>query len=295
MQFITLTTDLGLKDYYVASIKSIIYQQCKNDIRLIDLSHGIKPFDVSEAAFVISQAYQSFPENSIHIIGVDPEPIIGSPTDSSLPSILVYDNHYFVSNDNGFFGALVKYGESAKLYTVSDILPKRNEFTTPIKSLLVPIASRLANGEPIESFATPIDHYKKALVNLPITQENLIVGTIIYVDGYGNAITNIDKQLFDAIGTDSPFQIHIRRGSSSNVGNIIDEISTSYGDVPQGEKVALFNENQLLEIAINRGANNAAGGAQKLLGLQKGDSIRVDFAPRGSKNTLDELFNTQFG
>lgn len=108
----------------------------------------------------------------------------------------------------------------------------------------------------------------------------------MHIDEYGNIITNIDKQLFERTGNDSPFIIYFKKKDY-----YVDTISGAYNEVPQGEKLALFNENDLLEIAINRGANKSTGGAEQLFGLHLGDMIRVEFTPKGSRETIDSFFS----
>ena len=102
MQIITLTTDMGLQDYYVASLKGTILTLNPEAI-IVDISHSVKPFNISEAAYYISSCYRNFPKGTVHVIGVDDEPIVNfSGTDGSFPSILKFEGHYFISNDNGF-------------------------------------------------------------------------------------------------------------------------------------------------------------------------------------------------
>lgn len=287
MRFITLTTDMGLKDYYVASLKASILQQCNDPIHLIDITHEVQPFDVAEAAFHVSQAFRSFPDGSIHIIGVDSEPIFNfGNAEGSFPSIMVLNNQYFVSNDNGFFGVLARFGEDARFYRIEDVLSNPKGFKFPTKNMLVPIACKLANGEKIENLATLYPSYKKAFATIPVIEEHLIKGSIIHFDKFGNAITNIDADLFQKIGNNAPFIIKFREGESYK----IDVISKTYNEVPDGEKLATFNENGLLEIAINRGANQSTGGAQKLFALRKNDVVRIEFMPRDSRTSLQELF-----
>lgn len=280
MQFITLTTDLGLSDHYVATIKAAILQLCSSPIHLIDLTHDVMPFDVAEAAFHVSQAYSSFPDGTIHIIGVDSEPIFNfGNSEGSFPSVMVMNNQYFISNDNGFFGVLARANHSYSFYRIEDVLSSPKGFKFPTKNMLVPIAAKIVNGEKIEDIATPHSTFKKAFASVPVIEEFLIKGAIIHFDKFGNAITNIDSDLFQKIGGNAPFVIKIREGESYK----IDVISKTYNEVPEGEKVALFNENGLLEIAINKGANERNGGAQKLFALRKNDTIRIEFMPRGSK------------
>lgn len=287
MQFITLTTDMGLKDYYVATLKAAILQQCNGPVHLIDITHEVQPFDVAEAAFHVSQSYKNFPEGTIHIVGVDSEPVFNfGNSEGSFPSVMIMDNQYFVSNDNGFFGVLSRFGQNYQFYRIEDVLSNPKGFKFPTKNILVPIACKLANGENIEALATPYPTFKKAFASVPVIEEHLIKGSIIHFDKFGNAITNIDADLFQKIGNNAPFIIKFREGESYK----IDIISKTYNEVPDGEKLAIFNENGLLEIAINRGANQSTGGAQKLFALRKNDTVRIEFMPRGSKESIDQLF-----
>lgn len=287
MRFITLTTDMGLDDHYVAAVKATILQQCDQPVHLIDITHNVQPFDVAEAAFHVSQAFRSFPEGTIHIVGVDSEPIFNfGNSEGAFPSIMVMNNQYFISNDNGFFGVLSRFGQDIQFYRIEDVLSNPKGFKFPTKNMLVPIAAKLANGEKIEEIATPHASFKKAFATVPVIEEHLIKGSIIHFDKFGNAITNIDTELFQKIGNNSPFIIKFREGESYK----IDVISKTYNEVPEGEKLALFSENGLLEIAINRGANQSTGGAQKLFALRKNDIVRIEFMPRGSRESFDQLF-----
>lgn len=285
MRFITLTTDWGTRDYYVAVAKAQILMQCP-DATIIEISHEIKPFDVVEAAFQVSQASKSFPEGTIHIIGIDTEPIINfGDSEGSFPSIAKKDGQYYISNDNGFFGVLMNDSKPELFYRMDDILSNPKAFRFPTKNMLIPIASKIFSGQEIDSFATPYSSYKKAFYSNPIIEKDIIKGHIVHFDSYGNAITNIDRSLFDQIGKGESFSIKFREGN----GYIIDHVCTTYNEVSEGEKLAIFGETGLLEIAINRGANKSTGGAQKLFGLRKMDIIRIEFSYRGSHENIIDL------
>jgi len=285
MQIITLTTDMGLHDHYVASLKGTILSLAP-DARIVDVSHSVKPFNVSEAAFYISCCYRDFPKGTVHIIGVDDEPIVNfSGSDGSFPSILLFEGHYFISNDNGFFGALLKENQDFEFWQIDDVLSNPKLFLFPTKSMFIPIACRIIQGEDVNTFASKTERFKKAFSLTAVIEQNLIKGNVIHIDSYGNLIVNVTKELFDRFGKDNPFIIYFRKKDY-----YIDQISTTYNEVSEGEKVAIFNENGLLEIAINRGANGSSGGAEKLFGVHLGDVIRIEFIPRGSKVTIDSLF-----
>ena len=285
MQIITLTTDMGVRDHYVAAIKGAIFRLTP-DARIVDVSHTVKPFDIAEAAYYITSCFEDFPEGTVHVVGVDSEPMINfSGSEGSFPSVLVYKGHYFVSNDNGFFGAFLQDEQPDSFYRIDDVLSRQDLFKFPTKNMLVPAACRLLNGEAVDSFASVFPSYKKAFALTAVIETNLIKGNVIHIDNYGNLITNVNQTLFERFGKDTPFTIYYR-----NRDYHIDEISPTYNAVPSGEKVALFNSNGQLEIAINRGANLSNGGAEKLFGVRIGDIIRIEFTPRGSRNTLESLF-----
>lgn len=282
---ITLTSDLGTSDYYVASIKGYIYSNV-DDVTIVDISHNLVAFDVVEAAYLLKSCYKDFPEGTIHIIGVDSEPIINfGPNNGSFPSILIMDGHYFISNDNGFFGTLVGERRDLQFYRLDHILSNPKAFQFPTKNILCKAAIELISGKSLDEMASPEEGFKTALSPLPIIEDKLIKGHVIHIDSYGNAITNITRELFEREKGDSQFTIYFRSKSY-----YIDEISPSYNTVPPGERVAIFNENNLLEIAINRAAKNGTGGANKLFGLNRNDLIRIEFTSQGSHNTLNELF-----
>ncbi len=285
MQIITLTTDMGVQDHYVAALKGAILSRLP-DARIVDISHHVRPFDVVQAAYYVSSCYESFPEGTVHVVGVDSEPMVNfSGTEGSFPSILKHKGQYFVSNDNGFFGSFLGEQEIEEFYRLDDVLSNMGLFRFPTKNMLIPAACRILNGESIDTFASSFTSFKRAFTQTAVIEPNLIKGNIVHIDSYGNLITNIHQSLFDRFGKETPFTIRYR-----NKDYFIDEISATYNSVPSGEKVAVFNSNGLLEIAINRGANAGNGGAEKLFGMRVGDVVRVEFTPRGSHATIESLF-----
>ncbi len=283
---ITLTSDWGLRDHYVASEKGAIISRLPG-ATIIDISHQIAPFNLKHGSFILRNAYPSFPKGTIHICCVDSEPIInfGSSQDSAVPAILFYEGHYFVSNDNGFFGLLLKNAPAESFWKIDDVLSNPSLYRFPTKNILIPAACRIANGEALDSFASQSDEYKRSIAIAAVIGENLIKGNVIHIDHYGNVITNVTRELFDRFGENIPFTIFFRRKEY-----YIDEISPSYNAVVPGEKVAVFNSNGFLEIALNRGARTTTGGASTLFGLSINDIVRIEFLPRGSKETIDSLF-----
>jgi len=285
VKIITLTTDMGLKDHYVAALKGTILKLCP-DAQIIDISHNVRPFDVAEAAYYLQSSIQDFPEGTVHIIGVDSEPMINfSGSEGAFPSVMKFNGQYLLSNDNGFFGSFLAENKHEGSYRIDDVLSNPELFRFPTKNMLIPAGCKILNGADVESFASEFGSFKRAFAPSAVIEQNLIKGNVIHIDNYGNLITNIHKDIFERFGKETPFTIYYRHKDYH-----IDEISATYNSVPSGEKVAIFNDNGLLEIAINRGANASNGGAEKLFGMRIGDVVRVEFTPRGSRNTLESLF-----
>lgn len=283
MQIVTLTTDSGLQDFYVAAMKGAVLKNIPS-ATIIDVSHSVKPFDVAEAAFQLNCCYKDFPDGTIHIIGVDSEPNFNSNV-PSLPTIMYYKKQYFISNDNGFYGAFLDDDVPEAMYRFSAVksFPEMSTFTA--KNCFIELAAKIIAKTPIESFAETVFSYKKAFSQKPIIEQFLIQGTVIHIDSFGNIITNVSRADFDRFGEGTPFVIYYL-----NKNYHIDQISTYYNDVSSGERLAIFNSNNLLEIAINRGANGSTGGAAKLFGVRIGEIIRIEFTPAGSRPDIHSLF-----
>lgn len=274
---------MGLNDHYVASLKGAILKSLPT-AQIVDVTHLVNPFDIAEAAFLVASLIQDFPDGTVHVIGVDSEPIVNfGGNDGSFPSVMVYNNQYLVANDNGFFGSFLRENSAQSFWRLDNVLSNPKLFKFPTKNMLIPAAIHLANGGKIEDVASPQEGYKQAFSLTAVSEKEVIKGHVIHIDSYGNVITNIHTSLFNRYG-DIPFIIYFKRDNY-----YIDTISNSYNEVVEGEKVAIFNENGYLEIAINRGANRSTGGAEKLFGLHKGDLIRIEFQAAGSKPTLESL------
>ena len=283
MQIITLTTDNGYHDYYVAAIKGRLLQAFPA-AHVIDISHGITPFNISEAAFQLRCCFHEFVEGTIHLIGVDSEPLFDAQKER-YPGILKYKGQYFICNDNGFFGSFLEEDLPDEFYHYTAIKdqPQAWRFTT--KNCFIDLAQRIVNKEALSSFATASSTYRRAFDQKPIIDPLLIRGVVVHIDSFGNLITNITQTDFESFGPSVPFTIKYQKKEY-----FIDEISATYNAVSQGERVAIFNSAGRLEIAINRGANAGFGGASKLFGMRIGDPVHVEFTPQGSKENIQSLF-----
>jgi len=264
MAVITLISDLGTKDYYLAALKASVLRRMPS-CQLVDISHHIPPFNISKAAFVLRNVWHEFPDKTVHVISVD------SNWESDSPyTIVEKDKHFFLGADTGVFSLLFNGEPADAVYTVK--LDGDEDLSFPTKSILMPVATRLANGEKPEKIGERSDGYKVRPSINPVVEPQNIRGMVIYVDAYGNVITNITQSLFEEVVGKKRFTIVLRRG-----GIEVQSISRAYSEVPQGEVVALFTSEGYLEIAINRGVEGSGGGATNLLGLKESDIVRVEF------------------
>mgnify|MGYP001323323950 FL=1 len=259
MSIITLTTDLGNKDSYLATVKASIYSQI-SDVKIIDISNNISPFNIYEAAFILKNCYKDFPDGTIHIISVDDEISVRSEHVA-----IKVNNQYFIGSDNGLFTLFLNEIKAEKIVKLN-ISQKTNCTTFAIKNIFVPAACHLARGGTMEIIGTVTSDLEVQKMELqPVFNNNILKGLIIYVDNYGNAFSNITKEQFYKLKRNS-FSIMFGREDEK-----ITKISSKYKDVPIAEKLAIFGENNLLQIAINQGQAN------KLLGLNLHETIRVEF------------------
>lgn len=286
MQIITLTTDMGFKDHYVAALKGRIYTLSPS-AHIIDISHNVKPFNIGQASFFIKNSLKDFPEGTIHVIGVDPEPHVNfnQPEENALPIIVKYKKQYLIGTDNGIFSLIIGNDKTERIWSLDDVLSRPELMNFPTKNILIPAACAIVNGEKPSSLGTKKDSFRKAFSINPVIDGTTLKGSVIHVDHYGNLITNIKKDDFYRIGRKVPFIIYFRQKEY-----FIDKISIGYNEVPAGEKVAIFNDNGYLEIAINKGTPENGGGANSLFGLKVSDVVRIEFTPRGSRETIESLF-----
>jgi len=256
MSVITITSDWGTSNHYLASVKGAILSKLP-DVRIVDISHEIKAFDLEETAFVLKNAYHFFPEGSIHLIGVQSEE-----TKDIAHVVVKHNGHYFIGSDNGIFSFL--FDEIPEIIYELDIPLESNSFTFSSRDRFVKAAAHLIKGGQIEKLGNKVNEINKKFLVEPVVEVDLIKGHVIYIDRYENLITNISKSLFNKVKGNSKFSIVFRR-------NTINKISDSYLEGNSGDILAIFNSNDYLEIAMNQG--NAAG----LLGLKLKSLIRIEF------------------
>ncbi len=253
MPIVSLTTDFGVRDYYLAVMKGSLLSQ-RQDINIVDISHNVKNFDIVQAAFVLKNAYRSFPTGTIHLVSVNT-------AYSQKPCFLIFkwEDHYFIGPDNGVF-SLAFPDLSGKVYEL-----EQTDSALDIEQLFARAVAHLANGLPINEIGIPLDNIEQKISFQPVISQFQIKGSVVYIDNYENVITNISRVLFEKTRAKRPFSIYFKRFGP------IQRISRSYAEVEVGETLCRFNSAGLLEIAVN------SGKASSLLGLRPDDAIQIDF------------------
>jgi hypothetical protein len=276
MAIITLTTDFGEKDPFAGAVKGAIYNEMP-DMRIVDITHSISPFHIPEAAYIIKNAYKSFPVGTIHIIGVDAEL---TPENKHLAIKL--DGHFFICADNGIMSLLTSEINPEKIVEINIHDAIKTNF--PVLDVFVSVACHIARGGTLEVVGKVNEaikelHYLKAQANNDLTQ---ITGHVIYIDNYGNVVTNINKNIFETIGKGRNFTINARSLK-------ISKIYTSYSQAidftinkeqrfdDEGKKLAIFNTSDFIELAMYRSNPQTSGGASSLFGLTYLDTVTVTF------------------
>lgn len=275
MSVITLITDFGTKDHYVGTLKGALYSEL-NDLRIVDISHSISPFNIIEAAYIIENSYKNFPIGSIHIIGVDSEK---TPEQNHL--VIKLDGHYFICADNGILSLLTTKIKPEKIININ----VHNELPTTFSVLdvFVKIAAHIYRGGSIDLVGSKIEKLKEIYNINPILNEktNEIIGNVIYVDNYENVVTNITKKIFQDFGKSRKFEINARNYKFKQIVKSYSEAirfdinKESRKEI--GKKIALFNKSDYLELSIYKSNPFSSGGASSLFGLNYRDIIIIKF------------------
>lgn len=275
MAIITLTTDFGYKDHFVGAIKGTIYKEL-SEVQLVDITHAISPFNIQECAYILKNSYTSFPEGTIHIVGVDAEP-----TPENKHIAVLVDGHYFIGADNGVIGLITSSHKPEKVVEINIPNPVHGSF--PVLDVFVKVACHLARGGTLEVVGRPTGQLKELKeFSARVTNEgNTLVGSVIYIDNYGNVVTNIQKSLFEAYRAGKKFEIQVRNKKLTEIYHKYSEI-INFEQEPQkrkgaGDLLALFNSSDYIELAIYKSDLNTVGGASTLLGLDYRDTILVNF------------------
>ena len=243
MPLVTLTSDIGQQDYLVGAIKGRLLR-INSAFEIVDVSHNLSPFNYPQAAYVCRSAFKNFPEYTFHIVLVN---LFESKPEQML--LAFYKDQYLVCADNGLLGMILEDSSDIVIGIPLDKVAIKN--TLYCIDVIAKAITQLCNGDAIEQIGIPDTPYIEKNPLRPLRGEDWIEGQIIFIDNFENVVVNITQDQFEEQRKGRRFKIVFKRDE------IIERISGSYADVPQGEKLVLFNSAGYMEIAINKG--NAAG------------------------------------
>jgi S-adenosylmethionine hydrolase len=255
---ITLTTDFGTSDLYVGVMKGVILS-INPQAQIVDITHAVPPQEVHAAAFLVDSAYGYFPTGTIHLIVVDPG--VGS----QRRAVACQTEHGgFVCPDNGLLSAILRDEVCYRAVAVENLaycLPQISN-TFHGRDIFAPVAAHLSQGVPLDDLGQPIDDLVRFPIPAPQMTDSEIIGHVLWVDRFGNLITNISDETLKSFDIQSGFVIKV--GSMT-----LDRLNRSYAESEVGELLAIIGSFGCLEISINQGS------AANTLGLKQGDAITI--------------------
>jgi S-adenosyl-L-methionine hydrolase (adenosine-forming) len=263
MPVVTLTTEWKPDDIYGGIIKGKLSSMCPGTT-IIDNAGSIPAFNISHASFIIRNTYNNYPKGSVHIICVHSE----AHKDQDYLIVKSRD-HFFIGTDNGIFN-LILNSEPDEVVKID-----KNESADEL-DIFVKAASDLLSGKKLTELGKSVSRISERVPLRATIEKDVIIGSIIFIDSYGNAISNITREVFYRVFENKDYRILIQSNR-----NYTDHISLRYSDVPVGDMLARFNQLDLLEISIN-GAN-----VSELLSISVGSVLRIDHVNKtATPNTL---------
>jgi S-adenosyl-L-methionine hydrolase (adenosine-forming) len=258
---ITLLTDFGTRDAYVASMKGVILGINPN-AHLIDITHDVEPQNIVEGAFLLGEAFSSFPKGTIHVAVVDPG--VGGPR---RPVLIVTAGYFFIGPDNGLFAFALAREEVRKIV----LLDRAGFFRTPVsatfhgRDLFAPVAAHLSlAGRPVR-FGRSVETMEPLCLPEPLEKRRRLTGQIIHEDRFGNLVSNIGAGRLARFTEGRPFVIRAKKRA-------IRSLSRTYGDVDRGSALAVAGSSGLIELSVREGR------AGKVLGLRRGDPVIIEIS-----------------
>jgi S-adenosyl-L-methionine hydrolase (adenosine-forming) len=255
---ITLTTDFGTADHFVGAMKGVI-AGIAPQARVIDITHEVGAYDILDGAFVIAQAWTSFPRGTIHVIVVDPG--VGG---ERRPILAEAGGHFFIAPDNGVLSMIFDTAKS-KVRVISNAKYMAREISRTFhgRDIFAPAAAHLAKGATPATFGKLI-HDCVRIDNKPCQiAPHIYRGMILKADRFGNLITNFHVATNSAI-TAQPFELRI-------ADRAIRRLALTFSDAPTGELVAIVGSSGYVEIAANQSS------AAKILGCGSQTPVELEF------------------
>lgn len=249
MALITFLSDFGISDSYVAEVKGVIATLAPG-ISVIDISHDIPPGNIQSAAHVLGRVWHRFPGGTVHLVVVDP----GVGTDRAALAV-ASGGHFFVGPDNGVLTPAY-IGPAPRAVEIP--VPSIAAPTFHGRDLFGPAAARLASGEPLDHIGPPFTGDRCRLTEpVPWYQGKSVIGEVLYVDRFGNMVTNLTEDLVPDYA--------VLEVEDFTIG----PVRRTFSDVPQGELVAYIGSGNTVEIAVRNGS------ASRRLGIGAGGKVRA--------------------
>ena len=251
MAIITLTSDYGTIDHYVAALKGHLLSK-NPTLTIVDVSHQIGSYDIVQAAFVLRHAYPSFPKGTIHCV------LVHNRVQEQRLLVFEHNRHIFLVPDNGV--ATLMFDEIKTCYAV----PFTNDHANWQERVAECVAA-LRSGTGIETLGPLAEDIERRIHLNPVVTTAFIRGSAIYIDNYDNVVFNVRRELFESVCKGRNFELYYKRHDPVTV------IHKDYYNVPVGEVVCRFNDRGFLELGINMGR------AATLLGIKIDDTVQVHF------------------
>lgn len=255
---ITLLTDFGASDHYVGAMKGVMLGICR-EAQLIDISHNVAAYGITEAAFTLSQAWRCFPEGTVHLIVVDPG--VGS---ARRPIVAQAAGHLFVAPDNGVLTMIYDFAPAHEVreITAAQLFRQPVSHTFHGRDIFSPMAAHLAGGlAPSEAGSIVTDYVRLGFLRAAQTGEKTWTGAILKIDRFGNLITNLDSALCRRLTTQ---KFGLRIG-----WHIVSRFAENYAEMPPGEMFVIAGSSGLLEISVNQAS------AAQLTAARPGEAIEL--------------------
>ena len=250
---VTLTTDFGTRDHYVAAMKAVLVRHCPT-VRLIDVTHHVPRHDILCGSITLERAVDGFPPGTVHLAVVDP----GVGTDRRI-LVAAINRQFIVCPDNGLLTWAWRRQGGGRTYAFAVVWrPERHSNVFHGRDIMAPVGGMLAAGEPVESLARPIDD--PVLLDIAPADPATGRGRVIHIDHFGNATTNISHESLRALPA----------ATFRAAGRPVGALRRTYWDVEPGKPLALIGSSGLLEIAVRDGS------AEDVLGLRVGNEVVVE-------------------
>jgi len=257
---VTLTTDFGVTDHFVGTMKGVILDIAP-ETQIVDISHAVQAFDVLDGALTIAQAYSYFPAGTVHLVIVDPG--VGT---ARRPILVSTERHHFVAPDNGVLSLVYAREERMHVRHVTaehySLQPVSKTFHG--RDIFAPIAAYLAKGVDSEKFGEEITDFVRFNAPKPKTVDKGMKGIVLKVDRFGNLITNFTPQDVPMLMQLDPLPFKIVVGKKE-----VTNIRTLYAEGEPGEVFGILGSMGYLEIAANRAS------AAQLTGVGKGAEVNI--------------------